>query len=58
MENFARFHSGTYANQWMVLDFNRFLPGEEPTTGFFHVLEEIPGLVHYDDLTSELVVES
>ena len=56
MENFARFHSGTYANQWMVLDFNHFHSGEQLTTGFFNVLEEIPGLVHYEDLTSELVV--
>ena len=40
----------------MVMDFNHFRSGEEPSAGFLHLLEEIPGLVHYSDLTSELVL--
>lgn len=57
-ENFARYSSGTYSNQWMVLDFNKFEPYKPPRNGFLTVLEEIPGLVHHEDLTDILVAKS
>lgn len=52
---FSRSHSGTYANQWMILDFNAF----NKTTngledGFFTLLEELPGEIAYGDLTQVL----
>ncbi|KAK7480064.1 hypothetical protein BaRGS_00028701, partial [Batillaria attramentaria] len=55
-ETFARFNSGTYNNQWMVVDykqydeyFHQILPG------FLTVLEQIPGKVHHEDVTEKLI---
>jgi hypothetical protein len=55
-ELFTAYHSGTYANQWMVLNLDRFHPGEDPQTGFLIVAEEVPGYVHYEDMTPHLTV--
>jgi hypothetical protein len=55
---FARYHSGTYTNQWMVLDLNLFTPGSKPGAGFFTVTEEVPGLIHTEDMTASLVSDS
>ena len=54
-ESFAKYHSGTYTNQWMVLDHSKFTPGMTPLPGFFVVLEEVPGTVRYEDKTDILV---
>ncbi|KAM9743645.1 putative phospholipase B-like 2 [Menidia menidia] len=52
---FSKFNSGTYNNQWMIVDYNQFTPGEtDLKEGLFVVLEQIPGLVVYDDKTEEL----
>eukprot|EP00123_Amoebidium_parasiticum_P016856 comp23610_c0_seq1/m.40158 comp23610_c0_seq1/g.40158 ORF comp23610_c0_seq1/g.40158 comp23610_c0_seq1/m.40158 type:complete len:589 (-) comp23610_c0_seq1:788-2554(-) len=48
---FARYNSGTYNNQWMVLDYNMWIKGQKPKPGFFHVLEQMPGEIIADDLT-------
>lgn len=55
---FSRYHSGTYTNQWMVLDLKLFTPGQMPEEGFFNVLEEVPGLIHTEDMTKKLVADS
>lgn len=52
---FARYHSGTYTNQWMVMDLKLFAPGQAPSAGFLTVLEEVPGLTHTADLTPFLL---
>lgn len=52
---YSLYHSGTYVNQWMVLDFHKFIPGNDPTSGFLTVLEEVPGFIHFEDMTSHLV---
>lgn len=36
--------------------YTRFEPYSQPRHGFLTVLEEIPGLVHHEDLTEILVV--
>lgn len=53
-ETFSRYHSGTYTNQWMVLDLPLFTSGSSPSSGFLTVFEEVPGLVHYEDQTEFL----
>ncbi|NXO99249.1 PLBLB protein, partial [Certhia brachydactyla] len=52
---FQRFNSGTYNNQWMVVDYNAFTPGRaSPAPGVLTVLEQIPGLVVVADKTELL----
>jgi hypothetical protein len=45
------FFSGTYNNQYMVLDLGRFRPGEALQPGLLTVVEQVPGLVMWDDAT-------
>ena len=52
---FKRHNSGTYNNQWAVLDYKRFRPGQElPAQGLLFVLEQLPGHVYYQDLSGYL----
>uniref|UniRef100_A0A183FP37 Phospholipase B-like n=1 Tax=Heligmosomoides polygyrus TaxID=6339 RepID=A0A183FP37_HELPZ len=49
---YAKYNSGTYNNQWAVLDYNKFTPNKPlPEYGLFYVLEQLPGTVVYEDLT-------
>ncbi|XP_075225599.1 putative phospholipase B-like 2 [Lycorma delicatula] len=52
---FKLYNSGTYNNQWMILDYKKFKPGNPPTTGAFWVLEQIPNKVVTSDLTQVLI---
>lgn len=47
--------SGTYNNQWMVLDVTKFTPGSAPPDDTFWVLEEVPGKIVAKDATHTLV---
>lgn len=51
---FKKFNSGTYNNQWMVVDYNKFKVGSDskPTIkpGLLWVLEQIPGTVEMQDM--------
>ncbi len=53
-ELFKRAASGTYVNQYMVVDFKLFTPGQPLQPGTLWVLEEIPGLVEGADQTPTL----
>lgn len=48
-------HSGTYPNQWMVLNLDLFAPGGSPLQrGLFTVFEEVPGHSSSADLTDQV----
>ncbi|XP_004635999.1 putative phospholipase B-like 2 [Octodon degus] len=52
---FKSFNSGTYNNQWMVVDYKAFIPGKpSPGSRVLTILEQIPGMVVVADKTSEL----
>ncbi|XP_075225598.1 putative phospholipase B-like 2 [Lycorma delicatula] len=52
---FKLYNSGTYNNQWMILDFKKFKTGQPPSAGTFWVLEQIPKKVVANDLTQVLI---
>lgn len=55
-EIFTKFNSGTYNNQWMIVDYKQFTPGKtDIKEQLFVVLEQIPGFIQYSDKTEELL---
>uniref|UniRef100_A0A914HX02 Phospholipase B-like n=1 Tax=Globodera rostochiensis TaxID=31243 RepID=A0A914HX02_GLORO len=49
---FARFNSGTYNNQWTVVDYKMFKPSQQlPESNLIWILEQIPGLTESRDVT-------
>ncbi|XP_034729030.1 putative phospholipase B-like 2 [Etheostoma cragini] len=55
-EIFRKYNSGTYNNQWMIVDYKHFTPGKTDIKDeLFFVLEQIPGQVVYTDKTQELL---
>ncbi|MBN3302433.1 PLBL1 Phospholipase, partial [Amia calva] len=53
-EVFARYNSGTYNNQYMVVDLNRVFLGSRLEDGALIIVEQIPGLVEHSDQTQTL----
>ena len=52
---FAKENSGTYNNQWMVLDLNLFTPGQPLVPNTMWIAEQMPGLVKSRDVTEILM---
>ncbi|XP_063310769.1 putative phospholipase B-like 2 [Pelobates fuscus] len=51
---FEKFNSGTYNNQWMIVDYNKFRVGQATApAGLLTVLEQIPGMVVTADKSDE-----
>ncbi|KAJ1366547.1 hypothetical protein KIN20_027228 [Parelaphostrongylus tenuis] len=49
---FSRYNSGTYNNQWTIVDYKKFKPGEElPDKDMLWILEQIPGSIQTQDVT-------
>jgi len=53
---FARHNSGTYNNQWIVVDYKRFYSGHK--TDIVWIIEQIPGLVMSADKSATLFATS
>lgn len=51
---FSVMNSGTYNNQWMIVDYNKFLPSRPLQNDLLWVLEQLPGYIHSDDVTDVL----
>ncbi|XP_017325186.1 putative phospholipase B-like 2 isoform X2 [Ictalurus punctatus] len=52
---FSQYNSGTYNNQWMIVDYKSFIPGRLGLSkGLLTVLEQIPGMIQTADKTEEL----
>ncbi|GMT18195.1 hypothetical protein PFISCL1PPCAC_9492, partial [Pristionchus fissidentatus] len=49
---FAKYNSGTYNNQWVVVDYKKFKRGQRlPDTDVVWILEQIPGYTEQRDVT-------
>eukprot|EP00743_Colponemidia_sp_Colp-15_P003531 GILK01003809.1.p1 GENE.GILK01003809.1~~GILK01003809.1.p1 ORF type:complete len:592 (-),score=106.68 GILK01003809.1:9-1784(-) len=57
---FEKYNSGTYNSQWVILDYNKFVPGQQPkpNSGLLWILEQIPGKVEKEDMTKVLIETS
>lgn len=57
VRQFSSYNSGTYNNQYMVVDLNKFLPRQKLEAGFLWVVEQIPDLVVSLDATQMLAYD-
>lgn len=55
---FSLFNSGTYNNEWMIVDYKNFRANETLRENLLIVLEQIPGQVVWHDQTSVLQKQS
>lgn len=55
---FSQYNSGTYNNEWMIVDYKKFVPGEPLIDGLFTVLEQLPGQTVWEDKTDVLRAQS
>jgi hypothetical protein len=51
---YSFYNSGTYNNQWMVIDYKKFFPNQPLVDGLLFVVEQIPGHVVSKDMTNIL----
>eukprot|EP00439_Symbiodinium_sp_Y106_P070018 s3852_g12.t1 len=50
----AEQNTGTGNSQWIVVDYNRFIPGQPLQRNALRILEQVPGMTHQADITTEL----
>jgi hypothetical protein len=54
VEIFSQWNSGTYNNQWIVVDYKQFTSGKPLQPGTLWIAEQIPGYVVSQDMTDHL----
>jgi len=50
-DTFSRYNSGTYNNEWIVVDLKLFTPGEALSDNLVWLLDQIPGYIVAEDVT-------
>eukprot|EP01133_Synstelium_polycarpum_P010774 gene10774-12552_t len=53
-ETVSLYNSGTYNNQWIVVDYKKYVPYESLSDGALYILEQLPGYIEYADQTEML----
>ncbi|KAL4658050.1 phospholipase B-like 1 [Arapaima gigas] len=53
-KTFSKYNSGTYNNQYMVVDLKKISLGKSVDDGALTIVEQIPGFVQYSDQTQAL----
>lgn len=48
---FSKYNSGTYNDQWMIIDTKRFVPGTGFQKSGLTILEQLPGFIHVEDVS-------
>jgi len=51
LKSFSRYNSGTYNNQWIITDYNKFQPNSDLKSGTLWILEQIPSYCESADVT-------
>jgi len=51
---FSRYNSGTYNNQWIIVDYNKFVPYQPLGSGVLYIAEQMPGSIESADVTEYL----
>ena len=54
VEFFEMYNSGTYNNQYMVVDFKKYAPGSTIVPGTLWIAEQTPGYIHSGDVSDQL----
>ncbi|EAY15585.1 Laminin A family protein [Trichomonas vaginalis G3] len=54
-DNFGQHNSGTYNNQYLIVDSKKFKRGEKPTTDLLWIIEQMPGTFEKADITGDLL---
>ena len=54
VDTFSKYNSGTYCNQWMIVDHKQFVPNQPIREGTLWVLEQMPGFIVAKDMSSTL----
>jgi hypothetical protein len=54
VDMFSLYNSGTYNNQWIVVDYNLFTPKQPIKAGTLWIVEQMPGELHKGDVSQTL----